>query len=67
MAAMGYAVNIQYVDIMGAILAGVVEAGDVIGTDGPGRTVLAATVDDWLSDERHGGGADEPRDGDVHG
>jgi hypothetical protein len=25
--------------------------GDVIGTDGPGRTILAVTVDNWLIDE----------------
>ena len=36
---------------MRSILAGIVETGDVIGTAGPGRTVLAVTVDNWLSDE----------------
>jgi hypothetical protein len=36
---------------MRSILAGIVETGDVIGTAGPGRTILAVTVDDWVIDE----------------
>jgi hypothetical protein len=42
---------VHHPDIMRADLAGIVEAGNVIGTDGPGRTILAVTVDNWLSDE----------------
>ena len=41
-----------------AILAGILETGDVIGREG-GRTVLAVTVDDWIMDELAIVGADE--------
>ena len=36
---------------MRSILAGIVETGDVLDTAGPGRTILAVTVDNWLIDE----------------
>ena len=47
----GYLPNVHHPEIMRAILAGIVEAGDVIGTDGPGRTILAISVENWLLDE----------------
>ena len=47
----GYLPNVHHPEIMRSILAGIVETGDVIGTDGPGRTILAVTVDNWLIDE----------------
>ena len=43
--------NVHHPEIMRSILAGIVETGDVIGTDGPSRAVLAVTVDNWLIDE----------------
>ena len=52
---------------MRAILEGIVETGDVLGTPGPGSTVLAVTVDSWLVDELAVLGCDledrEPEDG----
>ena len=49
--AASYVPNIHHPEIMRSILAGIVETGDVIGTAGPGRTILAVTVDNWLIDE----------------
>jgi hypothetical protein len=49
--ATSYAPNIQHPDVMRAILEGIVETGDVLGAAGPGRTILAVTVDNWLVDE----------------
>lgn len=49
--AAGYVPNIHHPEVMRAILEGIVESGDVLGTAGPGRTVLAVTVDNWLIDE----------------
>ena len=36
---------------MRSILEQIVEIGDVIGTAGPGRTIIAVTVDNWFIDE----------------
>ena len=36
---------------MRSILEQIVETGDVIGTAGPGRTIIAVTVDNWFIDE----------------
>ncbi len=47
----GYVPNVHHPEVMRSILAGIVETGDVIGTAGPGRTVLAVTVDNWVIDE----------------
>ena len=49
--ATGYVPNIHHPDIMRSILEGIVETGDVIGTAGASRTILAVTVDNWLIDE----------------
>jgi hypothetical protein len=49
--AIDYVPNVHHLDVMRAILQGIVETGDVLGTVGPGRTVLAVTVDNWLLDE----------------
>jgi hypothetical protein len=54
----GYRPNVRHPEIMRSILAGIVEAGDVIGTDGPGRTILAVTVDNWPIDDLATLGAD---------
>ena len=43
--------NIHHPAVLRSILEGIVETGDVIGTAGPGRTVLAVTVDNWVIDE----------------
>ena len=51
MATSGYVPNIHHPEIMRSILAGIVETGDVIGTAGASRTILAVTVDNWLIDE----------------
>ena len=40
-----YGLNLDHPDILRAILAGILETGDVIGRDGH-RTVLAVAVDD---------------------
>ena len=47
----GYVPNVHHSEVMRSILACIVETGDVIGTAGPGRTVLAVTVDNWVIDE----------------
>ena len=66
MASSGCVPNIHYREIMRSILAGIVETGDVIGAAGPGRTVIAVTVDNWLIDELAALGGDladrEPKD-----
>jgi hypothetical protein len=49
--ASGYVPNVHHPDVLRAILQGIVETGDVLGAAGPGRTVLAVTVDDWLLGE----------------
>ena len=36
---------------MRSILEQIVNTGDVIGTAGPGHTILAVAVDNWLIDE----------------
>lgn len=47
-----YALDLDHPGILRAILAGIVETGDVIGRDRSARrTVLAIAVDDWLLDE----------------
>lgn len=56
--AIGYLPNVQHPDVLRTILQGIVETGDVLGAAGPGRTVLAVTVDDWLLDELAALGAD---------
>ena len=47
----GYVPNVHHPEVMRSILACIVETGDVIGTAGPGRNVLAVTVDNWVIDE----------------
>ena len=42
--------NIHHPEIMRSILVGIVETGDIVGAAGPGRTILAVTVDNWLID-----------------
>jgi hypothetical protein len=46
-----YGLDLDHPAILRAILARIVETGDVIGRAGPRRTVLAVTLDDWLLDE----------------
>jgi len=53
-----YGLNLDHSEILRAILARIVETGDVIGRAGPGRTVLAVTVEDWIADELAAIGAD---------
>ena len=50
--------NIHHPDVMRSILAGIVDTGDVIGPAGPGQTILAVTVDNWLIDELAALGSD---------
>ena len=50
--------NIHHPDVMRSILEQIVDTGDVIGTAGPGRTILAITVDNWLIDELAALGSD---------
>lgn len=50
--------NVHHPGVMRAILQGIVDTGDVLGSAGPGRTVLAVTVDDWLLDELSALGTD---------
>ena len=51
---------------MRSILEQIVDTGDVLGAAGPGRTILAVTVDNWLIDELAALGSDvadrEPED-----
>jgi hypothetical protein len=56
--AVGYVPNVHHPDVLRAILQGIVKTGDVLGAAGPGRTVLAVTVDNWLIDELATVGAD---------
>lgn len=49
--ATSYVPIIHHPEVMRSILVGIVETGDVIGATGPGRTVMAVTVDNWLIDE----------------
>ena len=62
----GYVLNIHHPDVMRSILEQIVDTGDVLGSDGPGRTILAVTVDNWLIDELAALGSDladrEPED-----
>ena len=51
MATSVYVPNIHQPDVMRSILARIVDTGDVIGAAGPGQTILAVTVDNWLIDE----------------
>ena len=66
MATSGYVPNIHHPDMMRSILEQIVDTGDVIGAAGPGRTILAVTVDNWLIDELAALGSDvadrEPED-----
>ena len=45
-------------------LEGILATGDVIGTAGPGRTVLAVMFHDWLMDElaAFGAGLEDHKD-----
>jgi hypothetical protein len=65
--AAGYVPNVHHPEVMPAILQGIVDTSDVIATAGPGRTVLAVTVENWLIDELAALGTDvedrEPEDG----
>ena len=54
----GYEPNIHHPDVMRSILEQIVDTGDVLGTDGPGCTILAITVDNWMIDELAALGAD---------
>ena len=54
----GYLPNIHHPDVMRCILEQILATGDVVGSDGPGRTVLAVTVENWLFDELAALGAD---------
>ena len=58
MATSGYVPNIHHPDVMRSILEQIVDTGDVLGFTGPGRTILAVTVDNWLIDELAALGAD---------
>ena len=62
----GYVPNIHHPDVMRSILEQIVDTGDVIGAAGPGQTILAVTVDNWLIDELAALGSDaadrEPED-----
>ena len=68
--AVGYVPNVHHADVIRAIPEGNVETGDVLGAAGPGRTILAVTVDNWLIDELAALGTDledrepEPDEGD---
>ena len=55
--------SILHPDVMRSILERIVDTGDVIGAAGPGQTILAVTVDNWLIDELAALGAgDEDRE-----
>ena len=54
----GYVLNIHHPDVMRSVLEQIVDKGDVIGPAGPGQTILAVTVDDWLIDELAALGSD---------
>ena len=62
----GYVPNIHHPDVMRSILEQIVDTGDVIGPAGPGQTILAVTVDNWMIDELAALGSDladrEPED-----
>ncbi len=58
MATSGYLPNIHHPDVMRSILEQIVNTGDVLGSAGPGRTILAVTVDNWLIDELAALGSD---------
>ena len=47
----GYLPNVHHPEVMRSILEQIVATGDVIGAAGPGRTILAVTIDNWLIDE----------------
>ena len=47
----GYVPKIRHPDVMRSILEQIVNTGDVLGFAGPGRTILAVPVDNWLIDE----------------
>ena len=51
MATGGYVPNIHHPDVMRSVLEQIVNTGDVIGPAGPGQSILAVTVDNWLIDE----------------
>ena len=67
MATSGYVPNINHPDVMRSILEQIVDTGDAIGAAGPGRTILAITVDNWMIDELAALGSDladrEPEEG----
>ncbi len=46
-----FVLNLEHPAILRALLAQVVRSGDVLGPAGPGRTILAVTVDDWVIDQ----------------
>ena len=50
--------NDHHPDVMRAILAGIIETCDALGAAGPGRTVLAVTVDSRPLDELAAFGSD---------
>ena len=62
----GYVPNIHHPNVMRSILEQIVDTGDVLGSAGPGRTILAVTVDNWMIDELAALGSDladrEPED-----
>ena len=62
----GYVPNIHHPNVMRSILEQIVDTGDVLGSAGPGRTILAITIDNWMIDELAALGSDladrEPED-----
>ena len=62
----GYVPNTHHPNVMRSILEQIVDTGDVLGSAGPGRTILAITVDNWMIDELAALGSDladrEPED-----
>ena len=54
----GYVPNIHHPNVMRSILEQIVDTGDVLGSAGPGRTILAITVDNWMIDELAALGSD---------
>jgi hypothetical protein len=57
-AAAGCLPDIHHPEVMRGVLERMLAAGDVLGRDRQGRTLLAAAIDDWLLDELVGFGAD---------
>jgi hypothetical protein len=54
----GYVPNLRHLQVRRSIVEQIVETGDVIATAGPGRTVVAVTIDNWFIDELAAFGTD---------